>query len=184
MSGKPIGTRAGDIAPRLICNVNGKVNRIAVSEACKLFWNLNIGWVLRLGLFRYCWAGFEDIVHLSETRISAPALVFGRRLMEQRLGLVLASDFTKSQHDEYPPSKNMFCAWAARWRVHVFNAVPQDRRSTSIPFERVSIPEEPPFGYRIRPGVSRIVVIDVDDCSKQRGRAFDWSCFLEPPQDE
>jgi hypothetical protein len=78
MSGKPIGTRAGDIAPRLICNVNGKVNRIAVSEACKLFWNLNIGWVLRLGLFRYCWAGFEDIVHLSETRISAPALIWAK----------------------------------------------------------------------------------------------------------
>lgn len=164
--------------------VNQKPDVMSFAGAWKLLWTHSIGWVVRAGFYRYRWEGHGDAVELSATELSAPALRFGLKLHQHRAGHpVIASDFTRSQVNSNPPSKNAFTAWPARWRVHVYKAIPEELRNERIPFERVPVPatdDEPPFGYQMRPGVTCILVLDVVERLKRQGAIFDWARFQRP----
>lgn len=163
--------------------VNGDPTRLAFDEAHKLVWTLCIGWVLRLGLYRYKVKEYQDQVKLNRKELTAPVLAFARKLHQQEYYPVVAGDFRTSLANPYPPNRNTFSAWAARWRVNVYQAIPEKLRQKKAPFERVPVPsrqDEPSFSYQMKQGVTWVMIVDLDQELRLRGVSFDWTQFLNP----
>ena len=178
--------KAIDTNVRFSCSWNGVAKELDFDTCHPLLYTQNIGWVVRLGYYRYNLGRFRDQVNLfaKKRTLTAPDLSFGLKLHCTRCYPVLASDFRASLKNENPPTRNAFSAWASSWRSNVYKAIPEKIREVEVPFERVPVPStgyEPRFGYQIKAGVTRLVILDLAPHSKSQGSAFDFARFSERP---
>jgi len=79
---KTMNTTAKNYHVRFDANVDGVPTTLTFPEAHELLYTLSIGWILRSGLYRYAVEGYEDQLNLYDTKLTAPALHFGRTLHE------------------------------------------------------------------------------------------------------
>ncbi len=158
----------------IVCFDNGRRTILPFEEVYRLFWLVTLGWVLlsdfvRTGFGKQARQGsISKVVYGSAIRFVFNLLTHGRLVLAREDICLL------DEHDD-PPSPQLFPVWAYRFGK-LFNG--------SRPCEHVSFTDPRGHrhcGYRMKPGQTWLVVVEVDPDSRFGNEDVDWTIFETPP---
>jgi len=157
--------------------MNGYVKRMPLVEARQLFWKARIGWLQPLDWVRVghgSQARQGNGADLMQDRVARFAY---KLLTRGSLALPVDDACLADEHGDFP-SRGTVAAWAYRF-ASIFKG---SRAIESGRFLGNGGIRE--LGYRIKPGIDWLLIVDVDAGSQVLGTAVDWRVFLTPPPAE
>ena len=159
----------------LTCFHNGRKKILPVEEAHNLLWIVTLGWVMLSDFFRtgggkQAKRGFlAKIVQGSAIKFAFNILTHGS------LALAREDSCFADEHGD-PPDRDLFAVWAYRFGKLFKKGL--------RPYEHVAFTDpngHRRFGYRMKPGETWLVIVEVDPDSGFGNEDVDWTLFETPP---
>jgi len=150
-------------------------------EAQERFWGSNIGYLVRVGYYRYQIGGHEDAFTFSQRGIKTAEAEFAFELHRRRCAALTLEDMFSENEEGERYKQNTLNARASRFFRNAFSLIPEKER----PYEVMQVPcsgHRTGAGYLLRAGITWCMIVDQVWTGKIRP-LFDWSLFLDPPDD-
>jgi len=166
----------------LKCYVDGGRRILSVAKAYIQFWIVQFAWLRPIDWYRCSIQGHRFGDYIDRFVQARPCFMLKLLHRRGRLALTAKDVVALDPKTTYLSDANLHSR-AARFNNTLYAGLPEQLR----PFEHCEVYERDNrlvSAYRLKPGVSIMMIVGVDPRSGLSNDAVDWTIFLTPPEPE